>query len=115
MTFFRLAFLQQGTVDAEIKDPSVENPELKGSPFKAWSRSEYSHACFTHCQGFLPWTNFYPPGPFTCIFSKTSPEFFPALAVANTGSCVGLQTKIGHPACRSRRLMQTPVSSARGI
>ena len=22
-----------GTVDAEIKDPSVENPELKGSPF----------------------------------------------------------------------------------
>ena len=42
MTFFHLAFLQQGTVDAEIKDPSVENPELKGSPFKAWSRSVYS-------------------------------------------------------------------------
>ena len=32
--------------------------------------------------------NFYPPGPFTCIFSKTSPKFFPVLAVANTVSCV---------------------------
>ena len=25
---------QLGTADAEIKHPSVENPELKGSPFK---------------------------------------------------------------------------------
>ena len=30
-----------------------QNPELKGSPFKAWNRSEYSHVCFTYCQGFL--------------------------------------------------------------
>ena len=44
---------------------------------------------------------FYPSGPFTCIFSKTSHDFFPMLAVANTGSCVGPQNKIGHPArCR---------------
>ena len=51
---------------------------------------EFSHA------------NFYPSGPFTCIFSKTSPSFSPSmLAVANTGSCVGPQNKIGHPAgCR---------------
>ena len=34
--------LQWVTADAEIKDPSVENPELKGSPFKAWSRSRIS-------------------------------------------------------------------------
>ena len=27
---------------------------LKGSPFRAWSRSEYSQACFIYCQGFLP-------------------------------------------------------------
>ena len=65
-----------GTKDAEIKVPSVENLELKGSPFKALSRSEYSHACFTYCQGFLPWTIFYSPGPFISRFSKTSPEFF---------------------------------------
>ena len=30
---------QQGTTDAEIKIPSVENPELKGSSFEAWNRS----------------------------------------------------------------------------
>ena len=30
---------QWGTANAEIKVPSVENTELKGSPFKAWSRS----------------------------------------------------------------------------
>ena len=29
---------QWGTADAEIKVLSVENPELKGPPFKAWSR-----------------------------------------------------------------------------
>ena len=38
------------TADTKIK----ENPELKGSPFKSWSRSECSHTCFTYCQGFLP-------------------------------------------------------------
>ena len=43
---------------------------------------------------------FYPSGPFTCIFSKTS-QFFPVLAEANTGSCVGPQNKLGHPVgCR---------------
>ena len=34
---------QWGAADAEIKVPSVENTELKRSPFKAWSRSVYSH------------------------------------------------------------------------
>ena len=32
---------QWGAVDAEIKVPSDENTELKGSPLKAWSRSAY--------------------------------------------------------------------------
>ena len=41
--------------------------------------------------------NFYPSGPFTCIFSKTSHEFL-LLAAANTDSCVGPHNKIGHPA-----------------
>ena len=36
---------------------------------------------------------FYPSGPFTCIFSKTSSDF------SCVGcSCVGPQNKIGHPA-----------------
>ena len=47
-------------------------------------------------RGFF-FADFYPSGPFTCIFSKTSPQVFPVLAVANTGSCVRLQNKIGHP------------------
>ena len=46
---------QWGAADAEIKVPSVENTELKGSPFKAWSRSVYSHTCYAYCQGFLPY------------------------------------------------------------
>ena len=41
-------------VDAEIKVPSDENTELKGSPFKASSESVYSHTCYAYCQGFLP-------------------------------------------------------------
>ena len=90
---------QWGAADAEIKVPSGENAELKRSPFKAWMRSVYSHTCYAYCQEFLPY--FYPSSSFTCIFSKTSPDFFPALAVANTGSCIGPQNKIGHPAgCR---------------
>ena len=56
------------------------------------------HATLTARNFFL--ANFYPSGPFICIFSKPLPSF-PALAVANTGSCVGPQHKIGHPAkCR---------------
>ena len=82
---------QWATADAEIRDPSFENPELKGSPFKAWSRSEYSHAFFTYCQGFLPYLFL----PFRSIhlhfFQNLSQIFFPVLAVANTGSCVGPQ------------------------
>ena len=58
MTFFflfrfRSASPQWGTADAEIKDPFVENPQLKGSPFNA-GVDQYSHACNTYCQGFLP-------------------------------------------------------------
>ena len=44
------------------------------------------HATLTARDFFL--ANFYPSDPFTCIFSETSPDFFPFLAVANTGSCV---------------------------
>ena len=53
------------------------------------------HAMLTARDFFLAYL--YPSGPFTCIFSKTSPEFF-LLAVANVVSCVGQQSKIGHPA-----------------
>ena len=45
--------------------------------------------------------NFYPSGPFTCIFFQTLPRVFPVLAAAKTGSFVSPQNKVGHPAgCR---------------
>ena len=53
----------------------LRRTQLKGSPFQAWSRSVYCTACYAYCQDFFL-ANFYPSGPFTCIFSKTSPEFF---------------------------------------
>ena len=91
---------QWGAADAEIKDPSGENTELKRSPFKAWSRSVYSHTCYAYCQGFLSCL-FLHFGPFTCIFSKTSPDFSLCWLWLTHGSCVGLQNEIGHPAgCR---------------
>ena len=44
-----LLILQQwGAEDAEIKVPSDENTALKRSPFKAWSRSVYSHTCYAY-------------------------------------------------------------------
>ena len=45
---------QWGAADAEIKVPSDQNTELRGSPFKAWSRSVYCHACYAYYRGFLP-------------------------------------------------------------
>ena len=72
-----LVVLQWGAAGAEIEVPSVENMALKGSPFKAWSRSVFSHsitAMLAIIDFFL--ANFYLSGPFTCIFSKTSPRFF---------------------------------------
>ena len=89
-----------GAADAEIKVPSGENTELKRSPFKDWSRSVYIYTCYAYCQGFLPYLSL----PFRSIhlhFFQNLSRFFPVLAEADTGSCVGLQNKIGHPAgCR---------------
>ena len=91
---------QWGAADTEIEVPSVENTELKCSPFKAWSRSVYYHTCYAYCQGFLP-RLFLPFWSIHLHFFQNLSDFFPVLAVANTGSCVGPQNKIGHPAwCR---------------
>ena len=91
---------QWGAADAEIKVPSGEKTELKCSPFKAWSRSVYSHACYAYCQGFLL-CSFLPCRSIHLQFFQNLSQFFPVLVVANTGSCVGPQNKMGHPAgCR---------------
>ena len=81
-----------GAADAEIKVPSGETTELKRSPFKAWSRS-----CYAYCQGFLPCL-ILPIRSIHLHFLQNLSRCFPVLAVADTGSCVGPQNKIGHPA-----------------
>ena len=44
---------------------------------------------------------FLPFRSISCIFFQNLSQFLPVLAVANTGSCVGPQNKIGHPVgCR---------------
>ena len=69
---------QWRAVDAEIKVPSESLNVLRLKP------GQYIaiHATLSDRDFFLAY--FYPSGPVTCIFSKTSPEIFPVLAVANT-------------------------------
>ena len=57
------------------------------------------HATLTARDFFV--ANFYPSGPFTCIFFQNLSQVFTVLAAANSGSCEGRQNKIGHLAgCR---------------
>ena len=94
---------QWGAADAEIKVPFGENTEFKRSPFKVWSRSVYSHTCYAYCQEFLP-RLFLPLRSIHLHFFQNLSQFFPVLAVANIGSCVGPQNKTGHPVgCRFPR------------
>ena len=89
-----------GSCGCRNKVPSGENTELKCSPIKAWRMSVYSHTCSAYCQGFLPCLFLPFKSIHLHIFQNLS-RFFPVLAVANAGSCVGPETKIGHPAgCR---------------
>ena len=93
----------------KLKSHLVRTYSLNVLPLKRGAGQYIAiYATLTARDFFL--ANFYPSGLFTCILSKTSPEFFPVLAVANTGSCVGPQNKIGHPVW-----MQVPVFSSHGI
>ena len=73
--FVIFVFLQWRASDTDIKVSFGENTELKHSPFRAWSRSVYSHTCYAYCQGFLPCL-FLPFGSIHLHFSKTSSDFF---------------------------------------
>ena len=105
-----------GTADAEIKVPSVENPELKKVlPLKP-KIGQYIDMYATLTARVFFRANFYTPGPFTYLFSpKNLYRILPVLAMANAGSCVGPQNKIGHPARCYRRLLQVLLLSARRI
>ena len=84
----------------KLKSRLVRTQSLNVLPLKPGVRQYIAvHATLTARDFFLAY--FYPSGPFSCIFSKTSPDFFPVLALYNTSSCIGPQNKIGHPAgCR---------------
>ena len=57
------------------------------------------HATLTARDFFLAYFN--TSGPFTCMFSKTSPDFSLCWLWLTHGFCVGPQNKTGHPAgCR---------------
>ena len=63
--------LQWRAADAQIE---VQNTELKVFLSKPGvGRYIATHAMLTARDFFL--ANFYPSGPFTCIFSQTSPQF----------------------------------------
>ena len=84
----------------KLKSHLLSTQSLKVLPLKP-GVGQYIVMHVTRTARDFSLAHFYPSGPFTCIFSKTFPQFFPVLAVANIGSCVGPQNKIGHPAgCR---------------
>ena len=83
---------QWGTADAEIKIPSIDS-----SLFEGLSGSVYSPTCYAYCQGFLPCKVLLFRSIYLHLFQNLF-WVFPVLALASTGSCVGLQNKRGHPA-----------------
>ena len=59
----------------KLKSHLVRTESLKVLPLKSGVGQYIAiHATFTAMDFFL--ACFYPSGPFTCVFSKTSPNFF---------------------------------------
>ena len=84
----------------KLKSHLVRTQSLNVLPLKP-GVSQYIaiHATPTARDFFLAY--FYTSGPFTCIFSKPSPNFSLCWLWLTHGSCVGPQNKLGHPAgCR---------------
>ena len=95
---------QRDTADAEIKVPSVDSAEPTNIlPLKFGVGQNIAANASPICQEFLPCPNFYLPGPFTFICSKSSPYF----AVYHAGP----HNKIGQPAHRHEWFKQVPFVS----
>ena len=98
----------------KLKSHLLRTQSLKVLALKPGVRQYIAiYATLTARNFFL--ANFYPSDPFTFIFFQNLSRAFPVFDVANTGSCVGPQRKVGHPAHRYKQLMQVPVLNARGI
>ena len=80
----------------KLKSHLVRTQSLKILPLKPGVGQYMAiHAAHT-ARDFFP-AYLCPSGPFTLIFFQNLSRFFPVSALANTGSCVGLQNKTGHP------------------
>ena len=96
-------------MNAEIKDPSVENPENKVPPLKPGVG--HNTAQDTSPGLFVVVNITFPVHSLSFFFQNLS-RAFPVLAVANAGFYVGRRDETGQPAHRQRRLMQFSVFSA---
>ena len=95
--------------DAEIKVFCCGPRADKCSPFKAWSRSEYSHAYLAYCQECSPCSDFYFPCPFTFILQILSLICNCVIFIANAVPRLSPQNKIGHPAYSPKWFKPVPV------
>ena len=93
---FFILFSRSGELRTQkLKSHLVRTQSLNVLPLKSGVGQYIAiHVMLTARNFFLAY--FYPSGPFTCIFFQNLSQFFPVLAVANTGSCVGPQNEIGH-------------------
>ena len=67
----------------KLKSHLVRTESLNVLPLKPGvGQCMAMHSTLTAMDFFLAYI--YPSGPFTCFYSKTSPDFSPVLAVANT-------------------------------
>ena len=69
-------------------DTVLNKPYVNSLPYVCADHLDFFSLYFAYCQGFLPCL-FLPSGPFTCIFSKTSPDFFLCWLWLTHGSRIG--------------------------
>ena len=81
----------------KLKSHLVRTHSLNVLPLKTGAGQYIATHTTITARNFLL-ANFYPSGPFTCIFSQNIFRFFLCWLWLTHGSCVGPQNKMGHPA-----------------
>ena len=114
VAWFGILIQQCDTAEAEMKVPSVENPELTNVlPLKPGVGQNYSHICFAYYQEFLHCLNFDLPGPFTLNIFQILWSVFNCV-IAKAVSPIGINYFSAHNH-NHNRFKQIPVVSAYGI
>ena len=81
----------------KLKSHLVRTHSLNVLPLKTGAGQYIATHTTITARDFLL-ANFYPSGPFTCIFSQNISRFFLCWLWLTHGSCVGPQNEMGHPA-----------------